>query len=79
MTEPLREQFFESCRAPLAALDEPAQLELAQTLDEGELRQLRHGLQEGVDSGAWAARVLTLEAAMATRAARLLILQQSTN
>lgn len=73
--EPLREQFFESCRAPLGALDELAQLRVAQALDEAELRQLRQGLRMGVDSGAWATRVLALEKDLAARAGRLLALQ----
>jgi hypothetical protein len=63
----LREQFFESCRAPLSGLDELSQLILTQALDEEELRQLRQGLREGVDSGAWATRILTLETNISVR------------
>lgn len=64
--------FFESCRAPEGDYDELEQLALAQSVDEQELAELRRGLREqGVDSLAWATRVLDLEGAVAARAERL--------
>ena len=64
--------FFESCRAPEGSYDQRGQLEIAQSLDEQELSELRRGLrEEGVDSSAWAARVLALEEGIAARTALL--------
>ena len=64
--------FFESCRAPEGDYDELGQLEIAQALEEQELAELQRGLrEEGVDSSAWAARVVALEQLVVARAERL--------